>query len=436
MQKRYQKFLSLLTVFCCICFTGCSTKQTSVSPESEPAATETSPSASVLDHTQSVSPDGKDPAECAYGIKITEETQSPSYTAKKDASVTVLKADASYPVFGIEGNTEAAAQINAAIQTELDTFLNFEKENAANAEEAYLASLDSSDSAFQTYTADFSYQLKRCDDKVISVVFCQSDFSGGAHGNTWSYGVTFHTKTGERLYLESLCSDYTPFHELLINNLNTQAASPAYHDYISTELNSDIDNALLNDSTCWYLDRSGLTFISNPYVLGSYAAGTFEFNIPYAELDGLKSEYAYQGPYIRKLFPGSIVRHDLNGDSSAEDLCYSIQTDADFSSPKPALTINGRDFSEELEQLHLSYLWTGAYYLMDIDSEDPYTEIAISNENTERPKETCTHFFRYHTDGKLVYLGNTAGIFNEDMQVRYNSNGNLILCDRNGNPLG
>ena len=107
----------------------------------------------------------------------------------------------------------------------------------------------------------------------------------------------------------------------------------------------------------------------------------------------------------------------------------------DYSSASAVLTINGTDFSRQLDDLHLTYPWTGAYYLIDVDSEDSYVEIAISNKNYDNPKGTCTHFFRYDTSGKLIYQGNVAGIFNEDMQVRYNSNGNLILCDRNGEPV-
>lgn len=111
---------------------------------------------------------------------------------------------------------------------------------------------------------------------------------------------------------------------MLVKNLNDQAVLPAYENFVFSDFASDIESSLLKDSASWYFDRSGLSFISNPYVLGSYAAGTFEFNIPYDQLTGLKSAYAYKGPYICKLFPGISVSHDVNGNGSADEICYSL----------------------------------------------------------------------------------------------------------------
>ncbi len=370
-----------------------------------------------------------------YGISITDFSESSSFTAAEDASACVLEASASYPEITIDKNSGASDKINSAISAELDTFWNFEKENVRYAEEEYRMTLDDPDYTFEPYTADFSYEIKRCDDKVLSIVFCQYDYTGGAHGNSWSYGLSFDTATGERLHLEALSDDNTAFHQMLLNELNTQAALPAYENFVFDDFTADIEDSLLKDSASWYFDRSGLSFISNPYVLGSYAAGTFEFNIPYERLKGLKETYTYEGAYICKLFPGISAQHDINGDKTTDEVCYSLIVDEDFSDPNIMLTINGNDFPKELEDLHLTYPWTGAYYLMDVDSEDDFIEIAISNENYENQKGTCTHFFRYDASDRLVYQGNIPGVFNEDMQVRYNSNGNLILCNRNGDPV-
>lgn len=373
-----------------------------------------------------------------YGISITELTEDTTYYSKTDPSVQVLNGSASYPEISISDHADIEKKINDVIKSEVDTFWTFEEENSGYADSEYQMTVDNADTEFEPYTAEFSYETKRCDDAILSIVFKQYDYSyGAAHGNLWSYGITFDVNTGERLYLETLSDDYTSFYQMLVKNLNDQAVLPAYENFVFSDFASDIESSLLKDSASWYFDRSGLSFISNPYVLGSYAAGTFEFNIPYDQLTGLKSAYAYKGPYICKLFPGISVSHDVNGNGSADEICYSLNVgdNMDYSSASAVLTINGTDFSRQLDDLHLTYPWTGAYYLIDVDSEDSYVEIAISNENYDNPKGTCTHFFRYDTSGELIYQGNVAGIFNEDMQVRYNSNGNLILCDRNGEPV-
>ncbi len=436
MKKQYLAILLAFTLSSTTILSGCATKSPSGSPEENIYTTEALDAGSDNDD-----PGHSDSADSAlqntlYGIEITEETKSRTFSVKDHPDVSVLTAKAVYPKFSIEGNSAAADQINSAVLAEFNTFWNFETENAGYAEEEYLMSLDSTETPAQiSYSADFSYQLKRCDDKIISIVFTQSDYTGGAHGNVWSYGVTFDTATGERLYLESLGDDHTAFRQMILDSLTIQASLPVYQDqYLFEGADADIESSLLNDSACWYFDRSGISFISNPYVLGPYASGTFEFNISYEDLTGLKKSYCYNGSYIRKLFPGVSALHDINGDDTADEICYSIPF-GDDSQTNPSLIINGRDFTDQLTKLSLSYLWTGAYYLMDIDSEDTYTEIAISNENFENESETRTHFFRYDSEGNLIYLGNISGIFNEDMQVRYNSNGNLILCDRNGDPV-
>lgn len=433
MKKRYLTGILALSIF----LLGCSSNNFS-SADTDAESIQTNDSETIaadIDETENDQTLSDAISATPYGITITNLTESSSFKANEDSSVCVLEAAASYPEITIEGNPSAAEKINSAIASELDTFWNFEQENAGYAEEEYLMSVDDPDYSFAPYTADFSYETKRCDDKLLSIVFKQYDYSGGAHGNTWSYGITFDTVTGERLYLETISDDYTVFYQMLANNLNHQVTLPAYKDFVFSDFTSDVEDSLLKDSASWYFDRSGMSFISNPYVLGSYAAGTFEFNIPYKELEGLKDTYTYDGAYICKLFPGISILHDINGDGTDDEICYSLEVDEDFSNPDIVLTINGRDFSKNLEELHLTYPWTGAYYLMDVDSEDTYIEIAISNENYDNQKETCTHFFRYDTTGQLVYQGNIPGIFNEDMQVRYNANGNLILCNRNGEPV-
>lgn len=423
MKKRY---LATLLAFS-ICLFGCGSKKASTPISTEEQLYETEASEVVMEEAPSDIVN-------VSGISITELTESSSFYASEDDSVCVLDATATYPMITIADNTDASNKINNAIAAELETFWNFEKENVSYAEEEYRMTLDDPEYGFNPYSAKFLYEIKRCDDQVISMVFTQYDYTGGAHGNSWKYGVTFDAATGERLHLEALSDDTAAFHQMLLNDLNAQAALPAYETYIFDEFVADIETSLLKDSASWYFDRSGLSFISNPYVLGPYAAGTFEFNIPYADLSGLKEDYSYHGAYIRKLFPGISVQYDINGDGTTDEVCYSITSDDDYSNPTTALTINGSDYSKQLDKLHLTYPWTGAYYLIDVDSEDGYVEIAISNENFENSEGTCTHFFRYSTANQLIYQGNTAGVFNEDMQIRYNANGNLVVCDRNGDP--
>ena len=431
MHKPYHYYIYPL--FFCLFALGCGTPKSVLPTENYESSPATEETISVPENTEStkqqtsLSPDIQTTSD---GITITNCTESSSFYSTEDPSVCILTATASYPKIDILDKTKISEKINALISNELNTFWDFEQENANYAQETINLAIEGSATAPEPYNANLSYELKRCDNQIISLVFSQGDYMGGAHGNYWSYGLTFDATTGERLYLEGLTNDYPAFHQFLMQELQAQAALPAYGNYLYSDMPIDIEASLLSDASCWYLDRSGISFISNPYVLGSYAAGSFEFNIPYADLNGLREEYAYHGSYIRKLFPGISVQHDINGNGITDEICYS--TDENFSNAASSLSINGNQYSDQLRELYLSYPWTGAYYLIDIDPEDSYIEIAISNENIDNPDDTCTHFFRYSASNRLIYQGNTPGIFNEDMQVRYNANGNLILCGRNG----
>lgn len=367
-----------------------------------------------------------------YNISVTDISSNGTYYAN-DGKTPVLEVDISYPNISIPDRTEVSEKINAAIKSEVDTFWNFEKQNASYAKEDHEMAADDANYSFEPYTGSFSYTVKRCDKQIISIVFSQYDYTGGAHGNPWKYGVNFDAATGDRIQLEALSSDYTNFYNLLLTNLNHQAMLPAYQDYIFSDFAADVETALLKDSAAWYLDSSGITFISNPYVLGSYAAGTFEFNIPYSELKGLKDKYSYNGNYIRKLFPGISASKDINDDRTEDEICYSI-TKGEDSDYTLSLTVNNEDFSRELDKLHITYPFTGAYYLVDIDPEDEFVELAITDDNYDGNKE-FTHFFRYTKDKKISYLGNIPKIYHEGEIICYNSNGNLVLLNSDGSPV-
>lgn len=125
-----------------------------------------------------------------YGISITELTEDTTYYSKTDPSVQVLNGSASYPEISIADHADIEKKINDAIKSEVDTFWTFEEENSG-----YADSRIPDDACimlilnFDQYSAEFSYETKRCDDTILSIVFKQYDYSyGAAHGNFWSYG--------------------------------------------------------------------------------------------------------------------------------------------------------------------------------------------------------------------------------------------------------
>ena len=140
-----------------------------------------------------------------HNISVTDISSNGTYYAK-DGKTPVLEVDISYPTISIPDRTEVSEKINAAIKSEVDTFWNFEKQNASYAREDYEMAADDTNYTFEPYTGSFSYTVKRCDKQIISIVFSQYDYTGGAHGNPWKYGVNFDASTGiPGLYFFRFC---------------------------------------------------------------------------------------------------------------------------------------------------------------------------------------------------------------------------------------
>lgn len=417
-------FITSFTVFVCGCSSQNATAVSDANKLSTESETELMDAASefaepVTEFTGSETEITEVPAEPnSFGITIQEQQDSSSFSSE-DNSQSLLDVSVSYPKITIANQESATEKINSAINAELNTFWTYQEENASYAKEEYNMSLDDSEYSFEPYTASLSYEMKRCDDKIISLVFTQDEYTGGAHGNHWSYGLTFDTASGEKLTLNTLSDNDSDFYHMLLDDLTRQVSLPAYKDYIFEDFSSDIESVLLQDSAAWYLDRSGMSFISNPYVLGPYAAGTFEFNIPYEQLSGLKKNYAYDGAYVRKLFPGISAQYDINGDQKPDDICYAINFTENMSDFALSLTVNGTDFSKVLKKLDFSYPSTKVYYLLDTDPQDDFVEIAISNEDYENMALTCTYLFRYERNQTLTYLGNMEGLYEEGQEISF-----------------
>lgn len=117
---------------------------------------------------------------------------------------------------------------------------------------------------------------------------------------------------------------------------------------------TDALESVLYEDDVWYLSAYGLSFMSNPYMLGSYVAGTIEFIIPYSALAdmGFKDVYAYTGRLIVKLpdIGSEEESIDLNNDGINDAVVsyyefVNIDAENDTYTYRPHFTVNGTDFA-------------------------------------------------------------------------------------------
>ena len=143
-----------------------------------------------------------------------------------------------------------------------------------------------------------SAKVTRLDDNMLSILYSDVNYTGGAHGSYGSFGYTFDMQSGEMLSLEKLSSDPAGLTEYLVQTmLDIAAADPGFpveDSFLPAGGREEAFRNLLREGA-WYFDRDGLVIFSTLYELGPYAAGIAEFPIPYEKLAGKIDE--------RYLFP-------------------------------------------------------------------------------------------------------------------------------------
>lgn len=425
-----------------LCFSACG-----ANADETPAADATATENAAADTAQEQGTDAPEestgesakeevPAESVSETDITvSDTDSPVSITMKTADAVELTTEdgtvyytisCSYPVVSIEGNDAAAEKINADISSRVDNHYSGVTSNAESAKEdfEYMLADAGEGNTPGPYTADLSFTAIRADGNVVSFTEDGYDYMGGAHGSPSTIGVNYDTKTGELIAFTDLSDDPDTFHaDTLAYNQEL-----AQNEYYSSQMFStdDITNGTLEDTLyaddVWYLSPSGLVFMSAPYALAPYAAGTLEFTVPYSDLDGMgfNDAYAYTGRQIVKLLEGNPYSTDLNGDGSEDSADYSTEYLDDGSyNVLTHLIVNGTDYAQDgtddvKEQL--TDPTSSQPYVYDLDVNDDYVELAavfeewvFSDDASDPVVNRYSRLFRYTADGSLIYLGQVDG---------------------------
>lgn len=356
---------------------------------------------------------------------ITYENEENVYRDDDD-SVTLLYSSYNTPTVTIPNNKEASAAIKSALSAEFSEYNTTRSEYLVEAHDFY----NEYPQTFSSYSLNWDYSAKRCDEQVISLVRYRSDYLGGAH-DSYSYkGLNFDAKTGKQLTLNDIAADKTALINSAQRYINSQLTLPFYYNSLLLsidEAEKTVADEVITDDN-WYFTPSGLTFVANVYVLGSYASGASFFTIPYQKLDGLKQEYQYTGAFVTSGLVGTTLSADIDGNEETDAIYYNTCTN-EYGELVSTLTLNGTDYSYLLnnEEVPLSYGSTIGggleYYLIDLDASDSYIELAIQDIG-EDALSNKTYFFRY-IDFDLVYIGSVDDLI-QSSTFRSNEDGTLL----------
>lgn len=196
---------------------------------------------------------------------------------------------------------------------------NYVKEAIRYIEDAQSCKADMGDD-FQQYSIYQDVQTTRTDGKVLSLKMTETSFAGGAHGNSYTYGITLDAKTGEEISLEALGDIKTDVKAHIVNYLNSDEdiKEGLFDDYEAT-----IDT-MLEGSLSWYLTGQSFDVVLNAYDVAPYVYGSFNISIPYADLVGFNKDYLPSDSAFYLTIPeyGS-VSVDIGLDGKMNQLSYS-----------------------------------------------------------------------------------------------------------------
>lgn len=361
-------------------------------------------------------------------VNITYETEEEEIKGEGDDII--LSYAITYPTVEIKGNLPAQDLINKDLQAELETMHKDKEGTLREATEFY--EMSENNEFYAPSYLYYDYASLRADEGIISFERQSSTYLGGAHGNALFEGLNYDGRTGKRLTLDDIFTDRASSMEQIREHVLYLASQPYYSELMFPDYEEYIDSIF--EEGCWTLDKDGLHFISNEYVLGPYASGKFDFIIPYEKIPGLKAEYRYDSFLLHTSMVGEPITCDLDGDGEEDTITYGVinpfasyQLSDESLETSFTLEINGTDFSEELMSAAqaISDNFCNQYYVVDLDERDPYKELLIVDYNYN--DYNLSHFFRYENN-TLKYIGTIPDApSNESFRVNGDGTVNAII---------
>jgi hypothetical protein len=138
--------------------------------------------------------------------------------------------------------------------------------------------------AINTYDAE--YEITYLGQRLASVVWTISTYTGGAHPNTARAGLLFDLVHARPLGLADLLVDASQGTAAIAERCKQQLEAAAKEERWWMFEQADI-GAVVRDPKNWAVDSEGVTVMFDPYTVAAYATGTHACRLPYADLASL-----------------------------------------------------------------------------------------------------------------------------------------------------
>lgn len=420
--KKKKLIALLLTAGMALTACGGTGSQGNVDTKEETTQESTKAQEKDLDQTQEATEESEETQQEAEGlqeitsdmVQITEETYGDAIVVED--GTTIFTYDYTFPVITIQGNETATKAIAQDVEKRKNAFVDEIEDFKSSAREYYDDMVEQEAlEGFNAYDDYASYTVTYNNGKILSITFYNWFYSGGAHGNALETTANYNLQTGELLTFDTFFQDKTAAVEEIREQILKQCESPSYKDRLFEDYENCLNDIIHEDY--WYFAKDGMHIISNQYMLAAYAEGIQDFVIPYAELPQMKQEYVNSSVYLYPSIYGQEVEVDLDSDGTAESICYNlieenneVQTDENgeeyvvYGQTQCCISVNGQDYTKVLTDQEDYWLESPGqyYYLIDLDKNDKYIEIAIVDYGVS--DYNSTYFLRYDNK-EVTYLG-------------------------------
>ena len=211
------------------------------------------------------------------------------------------------PTVFIEGADEAAAKINE-FTAMLDEAYYTGESYGDGAGTGYMNMLTMAEDYYNLHVSEEieggmeplscsrTVSVTRADENVLTLLYNDYSYTGGAHGSYVSRGYVFDAHSGERLALENLTDDYAVLKDFLVDFMAAEAEGDK--DIAEKLGQPEDDSSAVNKSYAelfepllragsWYFTKEGLVIFSDAYELTDYDYGPVALCVPYEKLEGV-----------------------------------------------------------------------------------------------------------------------------------------------------
>lgn len=258
-----------------------------------------------------------------------------------------LLASATYSVVELGGESAAAFPALAESLQELNEQKKF------NSEETYEEVLTFAREDIQNDTDNYTEHqttetvaVRRADTRVLSLLYENLYYAGGAHGSYFYFGENFDTKTGKKLKLADVVTDMDALPALVSEQLDIYYGEVGFYDDLNLE-------EYFRDSEqeiSWTLDYNGITIFFNPYDIAPYASGVQNVTILFADHPDLFA-MQYQNAADRYAVQLSFEKpyyFDVNSDGTEEVILVSGATDEYGAYATQSISVNEHWYEDEI----------------------------------------------------------------------------------------